>query len=157
MNSASESEKNLLDRTNLKLLKLLQSDSQLSYRQLARFLKISPAAVHKRIQKLKKSGVISGFTVLIDPQKIGKKLKAFVGISTSAGSCSEVIAVLKERPEILEIHEIAGEHDLFAKIVTSDTDELNRVLHEIDRIPGVVSTRTLVVLKTEKETLSVPL
>ena len=98
------------------------------------------------------AGVIKKFVVVVDSQAVGKKLKAFIGVSTSPGTCGGVIAQLNRRPEVLEIHEVVGEHDLFLKLIIDDTLGLNRVLHEIDRIPGVSSTRTLVVLKTEKET-----
>jgi DNA-binding Lrp family transcriptional regulator len=157
MQPTESGKKSLLDKTDLKILKLLQEDSQTPYRKLARILRMSPAAIHKRIKKLKRNGTIRRFTVVLDPQKIGKGLKAFVGIATTAGACASVISSLRERPEVLEIHEIAGEHDLFTKIVTTNTEELNKLLHELDAIPGVASTRTLVVLKTEKETTALPL
>ena len=102
------------------------------------------------------AGTIKKFVVVVDPQAVGKKLKAFIGVSTSPGTCGEVIAQLNRRPEVLEIHEVVGEHDLFLKLIIDDTLGLNKVLHEIDRIPGVSSTRTLVVLKTEKETGLIP-
>lgn len=149
-------EGNFPDPVDIRILKLLQADSQISYTEMSKTLRMTPAAIHKRIKRLKSAGIIDRFTVLLDAQKLGKKLKAFVGISTAPGSCREVIGVLENRPEILEIHEIAGEHDLFVKIVTEDTLTLNRILHEIDSIPGVSTTRTLIVLKTEKETPNLP-
>ena len=51
----------------------------------------------------------------------------------------------------------AGEHDLFVKLITDDTLRLNELLHEMDKIPGISSTRTIVVLKTEKETNAITL
>lgn len=147
----------VLDETDRKLLDLLQSDAKLPYAKLARRLGISTSGVHKRIKRLSDAGVIQRFVAVTDPILVGKKLKAFIGISTSPGSCGEVIAKLRTRPEVLEIHEVAGEHDLFVKLITEDTSKLNELLHGIDRIVGVSSTRTLVVLKTEKETCAIPL
>lgn len=146
-----------LDPTDVKLLNLLQADAKASYAQLARMLGISSSGVHKRIKRLVDAGIIKRFTAVVDPSVVGKKLKAFIGISTAPGTCGGVIAQLAKQPEVLEIHEVAGEHDLFVKLITDDTLRLNELLHEIDRIPGVSSTRTLVVLKTEKETGSIPL
>ena len=145
-----------LDAIDRKLLNLLQSDAKLPYAQLAKRLGISTSGAHKRIARLVSAGVVKKFVAVVDPQLVGKKLKAFIGISTSPGACGEVIARLGRRPEVLEIHEVAGEHDLFVKLITEDTSRLNVLLHEIDRIPGVSSTRTLVVLKTEKETAAIP-
>lgn len=145
-----------LDETDRKLLNLLQGDAKVPYAKLAKRLGISSSGIHKRVKRLVDAGVIKKFVVVVDPQAVGKKLKAFIGVSTSPGTCGEVIAQLNRRPEVLEIHEVVGEHDLFLKLIIDDTLGLNKVLHEIDRIPGVSSTRTLVVLKTEKETGSIP-
>ncbi len=141
-----------LDKIDRKLLNLLQGDAKTSYAKLAKRLGISSSGIHKRVKKLVDAGTIQKFVAVVDPQVVGKKLKAFMGISTSPGTCRGVIARLSQRPEVLEIHEVAGEHDLFVKLITDDTLKLNEILHEIDKIPGVSSTRTLVVLKTEKET-----
>jgi Lrp/AsnC family transcriptional regulator for asnA, asnC and gidA len=148
-------EKIEIDETDKKLLALLQENSETPYVKLAKHLGISSSGVHKRVKRLMRAGVIKKFVALVDPGSLGKKLKAFVGISTSSGACGGVIAELSKRPEVLEIHEMAGEHDLFVKLITEDTLKLNDILHEIDRIPGVSSTRTLIVLKTEKETTAV--
>ncbi len=145
-----------LDETDRKLLSLLQGDAKVPYAKLAKRLGISSSGIHKRVKRLVDAGVIKKFVAVVDPQAVGKKLKAFIGVSTSPGTCGEVIAQLNRRPEVLEIHEVVGEHDLFLKLIIDDTLGLNKVLHEIDRIPGVSSTRTLVVLKTEKETGSIP-
>lgn len=145
-----------LDETDRKLLNLLQGDAKVPYAKLAKRLGISSSGIHKRVKRLMDAGVIKKFVVVVDSQAVGKKLKAFIGVSTSPGTCGGVIAQLNRRPEVLEIHEVVGEHDLFLKLIIDDTLGLNRVLHEIDRIPGVSSTRTLVVLKTEKETGLIP-
>ena len=141
-----------LDETDRKLLNLLQGDAKVPYAKLAKRLGISSSGIHKRVKRLLDAGVIRKFVAVVDPQMMGKKLKVFVGVSTAPGSCGQVIAQLRRRPEVLEIHEVVGEHDLFLKLITDDTIKLNEILHELDRIPGVSSTRTLVVLKTEKET-----
>jgi DNA-binding Lrp family transcriptional regulator len=146
-----------IDETDKELLSLLQRDSKVPYAELAKSLGISSSGVHKRIKRLVDAGVIEKFVAVLDPQLAGKKLKAFIGISTSPGTCREVIAQLGRCPEVLEIHEVAGEHDLFVKLVTEDTRRLNDLLHEMDKIPGVSTTRTLIVLKTEKETSAIPL
>jgi Lrp/AsnC family transcriptional regulator for asnA, asnC and gidA len=144
-----------LDGTDKELLVLLQVDSKTPYAELAKRLGVSASGVHKRVKRLIDEGAIKKFAAVCDPLVLGKKLKAFIGISTSPGTCGEVIAELSKRPEVLEIHEVAGEHDLFVKLVTDDTLKLNEILHEMDKIPGVSSSRTLIVLKTEKETSAI--
>lgn len=148
-------EKMELDETDRKLINLLQQNSKLSYAELGDKLDISSSGIHKRTKKLIENGVIKRFVAIVDPEKAGKKLKAFIGVSTKSGRCSDVRPKLIERPEILEVHETAGDHDLLAKLITEDTSRLNIILHEIDSIPGVSGTRTSIVLKTEKETTAI--
>jgi len=146
-----------LDPIDKKLLNLLQADAKLPYADLAKRLGVSTSGIHKRVKRLIDSGVIKRFAAVVEPQVIGKKLKAFIGVATNPGCCAEVKSRLAKRPEVLEIHEVAGEHDLFLKLITDDTLTLNDILHQLDSIPGVSSTRTLIVLKTEKETSAVPI
>ncbi|MEW6221961.1 MAG: Lrp/AsnC family transcriptional regulator [Candidatus Hadarchaeota archaeon] len=150
-------EKITLDEKDAKLLALLQEDCRAPYAELAKRLGVSASGVHKRVRRLIEEDVITKFAAVVDPLVVGKKLKAFIGISTSPGMCGEVIAHLEQRPEVMEVHEVAGEHDLFVKLVTDDTLKLNEILHEIDRIPGINSSRTLIVLKTEKESGAIAL
>ena len=145
-----------MDSIDKKLLNLLQADAKLPYAELAKRLGVSTSGIHKRVKRLIDAGVIDRFVAVVDPQVIGKKLKVFIGVATEPGSCAEVKSQLIRRPEVLEIHEVAGEHDLFLKLITDDTLTLNDILHEIDRIPGVSSTRTMIVLKTEKEASAIP-
>lgn len=146
-----------LDSTDREILNLLQEDAKLPYATIAERLGISPSGVHKRVKRLVENEVIRSFVTIVDPKKFGKKLKAFIGVETESGRCSDVRPKLIDRPEVLEVHEMAGEHDLFLKLITEDAGRLNSILHEIDRISGVSSTRTSIVLKSEKETTSIPL
>ncbi|KXB00452.1 hypothetical protein AKJ42_00765 [candidate division MSBL1 archaeon SCGC-AAA261C02] len=141
-----------LDEIDRKLLNLLQENSKLPYAELGERLGISSSGVHKRVKRLVEEDVIKRFAAIVDPQETEKKLKAFIGVATEPGRCADVRPKLIERPEILGVHETAGDHDLLVKLITKDTLKLNDILHEIDSIPGVSSTRTSIVLKTEKET-----
>ncbi|KXB03346.1 hypothetical protein AKJ45_01860 [candidate division MSBL1 archaeon SCGC-AAA261F19] len=146
-----------LDATDKKLLNLLQRNSKQSYADLAERLEISSSGAHKRTKRLAEEGVIKRFVAVVDPLKAGKRIKALIGVSTKPGRCGDVRPRLIERPDVLEVHETAGEHDLSIKLITKDTQTLNKLIHEIDRIPGVDSTRTSIVLKTEKETTAIKL
>lgn len=146
-----------LDSTDKKILEILQENAEKSYAEIAEKIGISSSGAHKRIKQLKEQEIIQKTVTKIDPKKIGKKLKAFIGVSTESGRCEDVRPRLTKRKEILEVHEMAGEHDLFLKLVTDGPGKLNKILHEIDSISGVESTRTSIVLKTEKETSKIPI
>ncbi len=146
-----------LDSTDKKILEILQKDAEKSYAEIAKEIGVSSSGVHKRVKRLKEQKIIQKTVTKINPKKIGKKLKAFIGVSTKSGRCEDVRPKLTQRKEVLEVHEMAGEHDLFLKLVTDGPSKLNEILHEIDRISGVESTRTSIVLKTEKETSKISL
>jgi len=146
-----------LDEIDRKILRILQENATTPYSEISKEVGISKATVHKRVRRMREEGIIRWTRVIVDPAAVGKKLKAFVGISTAPGSCPRVIDELKKKPEVLEIHEMAGEHDILLKVVVENTDQLNVLLHEIDRIDGVTGSRTCVVLKTEKETTVISL
>lgn len=140
-----------LDQTDKEILNLLQDNAKVPYAEIGERLGISSSGVHKRIKRLKEEGIIQQFATIIDPKKVGKNLKAFIGVTTKPGRCKDVRPKLIDYPGILELYEMAGEHDLFAKLITTRTEKLNDILHDIDQIPGVESTRTSIVLETEKE------
>ncbi|MFN4133466.1 MAG: Lrp/AsnC family transcriptional regulator [Candidatus Hadarchaeales archaeon] len=143
---AEKEEKIHIDEVDRKLILLLQANAKTPFVELGRKLGISSSGVHKRVRRLERAGVIKKYVAVVDPGALGKRLKAYVGISTAPGACATVTSELSTMEEVLEIHEMAGEHDLFVKIITGDTLKLNDLLHSIDAIPGVTST------KTEKET-----
>jgi len=141
-----------LDEADREILRILQISAEVPYSRISARLGVSKATVHKRIRQLKEKGIIEKICAVVNPGALGKKIKAFIGVSTNPGACREVIERLQNMHEILEIHEVVGEHDLLLKVVVESVDRLNDLLHEIDRLPGVSTSRTLIVLKTEKET-----
>jgi Lrp/AsnC family leucine-responsive transcriptional regulator len=113
--------------------------------------------VLERVRKLEERGVIRGYSADIDPKAIDFGLTAFVSVRTS--ECGDGVGTeLAAIPEVQEVHEVAGEDCFFVKVRAKDTDHLGRLLRErIKAIPRVVNTNTTVVLKSFKETLSLPI
>ena len=119
---------------------------------------LAPSAVLERIRKLERSGVIEKYEARLSPRKLGLKLTVLIELSTGENPGEHRIADrLAEIPEIQEIHEVAGTRDYFLKVRVADADELARVLDRIGGIPHVLSSQTTLVLRTYKETASLPL
>ena len=119
---------------------------------------MAPSATLERLRKLEERGVIQGYEVRLDPKKLGLGLTAFIYIRAQdkAGEL-DTGDRLKQHPNVLEVHHIAGEDCYLVKVRATDTDDLGRMLRsEFTQIPGVKSTRTTIVLGTLKESARMP-
>ena len=155
--SPNQHRKRMIDGTDEQILTILQNDARISNAEIARQIGLAPSAVLERIRKLEDRGIIRGYRTDIDPRAVEFGLTVFVTVKTSeCGSDAE--EALAKIPEVLEVHDVAGEDCFLLKIRTKDTDALGRLLREkIKPIPTVSATRTTVVLQTFKETNALPL
>ena len=147
----------MIDATDREILEILQSDARISNAEIARQIGLAASAVLERIRKLEDRGVIEGYSTRIDPRQVGLGLTVFVSVRTSecGGGVDEALSAI---PEVLEVHDVAGEDCYLIKVRTKDTEALGQLLREkIKLIPKVLGTRTTVVLQTFKETNAVPL
>lgn len=148
-----------LDDIDRAILDLLQEDARIANAEIARRVDLAPSAIFQRIRKLEEKGVIRGYHARLDPKVLGHGLMAFVMLRTGEGARGpEVRRKLAAIPEIVEVHRVVGEDCFFTKVRVADTDALGRLLDdEIQSISEVASTRTTIVVQTEKETFALPL
>lgn len=141
-----------IDSTDARILTVLSADSRRSYAEVAAEVGLSTAAVHERVKKMAERGVIERFALRVDPDRVGLRFTAFVAIRHDASAhCRDVAPRLRDLPEMLELHSVAGEYDFLAKIRTTHARALEEVLYKIKSIPGVARTTSTVVLNTEFE------
>jgi len=140
-----------LDRTDLKILRLLQNNGRLSNSDLAVSVAISPATCHRRTQRLFEDGFITTVRAMVAPKKVAKGTLVMVGVvldrSTpeSFAIFEQAIAKLKF---VLDCHLVAGDFDYFLKIRVGDMEDFNRIHGEqLIALPGVRQTRTFFVMK----------
>ena len=146
-----------LDEKDLKILEILQSDGRASYSQISRTLGMSEAAIYSRIQKLLKLGVIRRFQAILDPEKLGFTLTAFVAITAQPAKYEDVLRALAEMPEVQEIYDVTGDYYCLVKLRTDGRESLARILDQIGSLDGVASTETRIVLRTIKEDYALPI
>jgi Lrp/AsnC family leucine-responsive transcriptional regulator len=149
-----------IDATDLHILTMLQENARVSQADLARSVGLAPSAVLERLRKLEARGIVTGFTAVVSPRCVNLGQLAFVAVRVSGTGEQEeqAGARLAAVPEVLEVHHVAGEDCYLLKVRTSDAQHLGALLRQrLGRIPGVVSTRTTVVLETVKETTRLPL
>lgn len=147
-----------LDSTDQRILNLLQDNGRISNAEVARALDMAPSAVFERIRKLETRGYVAGYEARLAPKKLDFGLLAFVFVRAEEVGEVTVGSKLAELAAVQEVHQVVGEDCYLVKLRARDTDDLARVLNrEIKRIPGIVSTRTTIVLGTLKESARLPL
>jgi Lrp/AsnC family transcriptional regulator for asnA, asnC and gidA len=137
-----------IDDMDRKILSLLTRNARIPFLEIAAECKISGAAVHQRVQRLLKSGIISGSQYNVDPKKLGFKTCAFVGIFLdNAALFNNVSEKLARIPEITQCHYITGQYAMFLEVYARDNDHLREVLADkIQSIKGVSRTETFISL-----------
>jgi len=137
-----------LDDTDRKILSLLAQDSSQSYTELSEILHLSAPAVHERVKRLKRDGVIKATVAKIDGCKVGRTLLTFVLVNAKNVVATKRLLALSDLPEIEEIHTVAGDSGVMLKVRARDTEGLEELLGKVQDIEGVESTRSYIVLST---------
>lgn len=145
-----------MDATDRTLIGLLQQDATQPYAELARAVHLSAAAVHERVRKLRRAGVIRRTTVEVDPAAIGAVLLAFIEIDTEGWVKQPLVDAVREDPRVEDLHSIAGDTHFLAKVRVTGPQDLEELLHALYRVKGVRNTRTHVALQTYIERLPSP-
>jgi len=141
-----------IDAVDRQLIALLSANGRASYAELARAVGLSSPAVHDRVGKLEASGVITGYSALVDPRSVGLDVTALVGvIESDSVDDAGVEEALRARPEIQDCWRVAGAEDYVVKVRVADMGTLEATINAINRVSGVARTRTTVVLSTKWE------
>jgi Lrp/AsnC family leucine-responsive transcriptional regulator len=150
-----------LDRIDLRILNVLQTDGRISNLKLAEAVALSPTAVLARTQRLQRDGYILGYEARLNPLKLGRGMLVFVEVlldRTTPNVFNEFKAAVQVRDEILECHMVAGGFDYLIKTRMADMaafrDFAGSVLWQL---PGVRETRTYAVMEEVKNSSRLPL
>ncbi len=149
----------MIDQTSLAILDTLQSDARISNAEIGRRVGLAPSAVFERIKKLEERGAVRGYNANIDPAAVDLGLLAFVLVrADERGGAPRTEAALVAMPEVQEVHHVAGEDCFMLKVRARDTTALNDLLsNQIGALETVRSTKTTIVLRTAKETSTIPI
>lgn len=144
------------DKTDRKLLMLLQSDAKQTTKQLAHHLSLTVTPVFERIRKLEKSGYITKYVALTDKRKLGKLLTVFCHVSLKEHN-KEMIREFENKvmhiPEVMECHHVAGIHDYLLKVVADDMDAYHHFIYnKLTSIGNIANVNSSFVMNEIKYT-----
>lgn len=148
----------MLDKVNVKILKLLQSNSRTSASDISNAIGLSVPAAAERVKKLSESDYVNDFTTVLNSKKLGYDVTAFIVVDcTSSELYDHVVEKSAQSKSVLECHSITGEGSHLLKIRAKNSDDLEAQLSKIQSWSGVVRTHTMFVLSTYKETTEIDL
>lgn len=134
-----------IDDTDRRILGELQADGRLTHVALAARVGLSRSAVQERVARLEREGVIQGYTVRLGRPGAAPGLRAYL-LMRGGPSHERVIKALEGFPQVKVADSVSGDIDLVLQVEVERIEELNRVRDEVARLPGVVSTQTLLVM-----------
>ena len=144
-----------MDNLDCSILCHLCKNSRASTTEIAQKLGVAPSTVHNRINRLKESGIIERFTIILDPAAVGQNVTAYIGINIESTKRIAVINQLQKIDDVVEVYELLEPYDLFIKVRTNDISSLKeRVLHPINDLNGVLDSSTILTTKRHKERAS---
>ena len=140
-----------MDEVDYRILRLLLGDARLSYREVAKKLGLAVGTVASRVRHLEEEGVIRGYTVMLDHEKMGYGITAVTEITVKGGKLLEVDKVISKIPNVCCVYDVTGEIDSIVVSKFRTREELSSFTKKILSIPHVERTNTHVVLTTIKE------
>ena len=149
------------DELDRSILEELQRNGRISNADLARKIHLSQPAVHNRIKRLEKRGVIHQYVTLLDREIIGYDLLCLVYLDMEEHSPKRWAAFqesILEMPEVLECYRITGEYDVVMKVLMMDRTHLDMFLHDtVTNLPNVLRVKSDVVINELKSSTAISL
>lgn len=150
-----------LDRTDIRILELLQKDGSLSNQEVAERVSLSPSPCLRRIRRLEEAGVIRQTVALLDAQKLGLGLLAYVSVKLEKrgrGPMDDLRARVAAWPEVVACYAMTGEMDYLLRVHVQDLEHFSRfVMEQLLKQSGVVDVKSSFALERIKDTTALPL
>jgi Lrp/AsnC family leucine-responsive transcriptional regulator len=150
-----------MDRTDCKILALLQEEARLPNVELAQAVGLSPSPCLRRVRLLEESGVIRRYVTLLDPARVGLPVSVFVQVTLErqVESALQLFEeAVRQHPEVMECYLMTGDADYLLRVVAPDLESYQRfLLDHLTRIPGVASIKSSFALKQVGYRTALPL
>ena len=138
-----------LDGTDHEILELLAENARRTMGDMAGRVALSPSAVKRRVDRLERLGVITGYTVVVDHAKAGRPIQAFTEVRFSGtADLEEIQHTAAQMPEVLSVFTTAGDPDALVWLQVPDVEQLGHAIERLRRSGRVTGTKTLIVLDT---------
>ena len=149
-----------MDEIDLNILRILQVDNSLSVSEIAHQVGLSASPCWKRINRLNKDGIIKRKIAVVDPEKLGLGITAYVSIKTGEHSklwLEEFSTTVTEMPEVMEFHRMAGDVDYMLKVIVPDIQAFDEFYKRLIGTTAINEVTSRFSMETIKETTALPI
>ena len=145
-----------LDKVDYLILKALIEDGRTSYSNIAKETKLTDVAIKKRVESLKKRGIVSSITAEINYNALGFENPIYVQIRSELSKNKDLIKKIEAFDFVSEFYEVLGEYNLLAKLVLPSLGDAEKFIEKLGFLDGIIDIKTLVVLSKLKKSNSLP-
>lgn len=145
-----------LDKIDHKILSLLLEDGRASFSVIAKEVNLTDVAIKKRVERLKRRGIINVITADLNLKILGFENPIFVQIRSELSKNKDVIKRLKELDYVMEVYQVLGEYNILARLVVPDLDSAEKFVEMLGNMDGVLDIKTLVVISEVKRSRQLP-
>ncbi len=145
-----------LDKVDHMILKRLLEDGRISFSAVAKEVSLTDVAIKKRVDRLKRKGVINSITADLNLKVLGFENPIFMQIRTELSKNKDVIKKLREFDFITELYQVLGEYNLLAKLIVPDLDSAEKFIGKLGVVDGILDIKTQVIIAELKKTNSLP-
>jgi len=145
-----------LDKIDHKIIQKLLEDGRASFSAIAKEIALTDVAIKKRVERLKKRGIISNISAELNLKVLGYENPIFVQIRTEMSKNKDVIKRLKELDYIIELYQILGEYNLLAKLIVPNIESAEIFINKLGTFDGILDVKTQVILTELKKTNALP-
>jgi len=128
-----------LDATDHAIIKQLQDDGRTSVAQLSRVINLSASATSDRVRRLTDAGVITGYSITVDPEALGYTVTAFVRLAYPSGNYKPFHDLVETLPEIVEAHHVTGADCFIIKVLARSMRDLERITGRLATLGGITT------------------
>ncbi|MEY5130999.1 MAG: hypothetical protein RL734_1066 [Bacteroidota bacterium] len=150
-----------MDSIDKKILKILQEDCMISYKEIATSIGLSYNPTYERIRRMEEEGIVKSRVAILDPKKIGVDLFVYCNITLKEQSKKSLIDFekrIKSIPEIIEAVSLTGVYDYMLKIAIRDIDSYNSfIMNKIANIPNIGQYHSNIVMSVVKDETALPI
>jgi DNA-binding Lrp family transcriptional regulator len=146
-----------LDALDVDLLAALREHPRIGVLELSRLLQVARGTVQARLDRLERTGIVTGYGPDVDLAAAGYGVQAFVTLEIAQGALDEVTAELSAHPAVLEAYATTGSADVLCRLAASSHEDLQRTLLELNRSPIVGRSTSVVVLSVVVPPRTLPL
>jgi len=131
---------------NIQIIKCLIDNARTTYRTIAEEVGVSEATVKNRIDGLMEKGVIKKFTAVLDYHKLGRAIKAFIGLKVQPAKLQAIVDHMKEHPDVHVLYRTSGDVDLLFEVIFEMMEDLNAFLERELILDGILGTVVTIVI-----------